>query len=172
MRSLVLASTTALTIATGAFGAELWVGFDLSDSSPLLNEDTVALSAGTMVATAVRSMQRGDAVMLRSFGEAGVSEQQINITINLTGQQRPDRIAAELETLIASLPERARQGQLQLEGRTNLMGWLERVGPTLNCNATPTKVIVLTDGIEWSDAIQGDDLLQGAPLPAPSGAIL
>ena len=172
MRSVVFGLMASFMMAVSAIADELWVAFDLSDSSPLLLEDAAAMRGGVTVAEAIRSLKRGDTVFLRSFGEAGVSEQQINLTIRLVGNNRPKKVARDVQAFIASLPELTRKGTLKLEHRTNVMGWLERAGPTLNCQSTPTRVIALTDGIEWSGAIRGDQLLSGAPLPPPSGAIL
>jgi hypothetical protein len=90
----------------------------------------------------------------------------------MAGRTRPPAVARDIEQLFASFPEMLRQGKLKVEYRTNVMGWLERVGPSLNCLEEPTTLLVMTDAIEWSEAIKGSELLQGAPLPPPSGSIL
>jgi hypothetical protein len=151
---------------------ELWAAVDTSDSVPLFLEDDLAARAGQTVADAVRKLGPGDKVFLRSFGEAGVSETQLHINIRMAGRTRPPAVARDIEQLFASFPEMLRQGKLKVEYRTNVMGWLERVGPSLNCLEEPTTLLVMTDAIEWSEAIKGSELLQGAPLPPPSGSIL
>jgi len=172
MRTMVFASVLASLMATASTADEIWAAVDTSDSVPLFLEDDVAARAGRTIADAVRKLGPGDKVFLRSFGEAGVSETQIHVNIEMAGRTRPQNVARDIEQLFGSLPELVRQGKLKVEHRTNVMGWLERVGPMLNCREEPTKLIVATDAIEWSEAIKGSELLQGAPLPPPSGRIL
>jgi hypothetical protein len=171
MDKVVLAVLVAAGL-TSAQAGELWVGLDMSDSAPLLLEDAQAAAAGKTIAAAIRGLERGDLVRIISFGESGVWDRQIDLTIELSSRNRPEVIAPQVQALIASLPQRAREGQLHMETQTNAMGFLERIGPLLNCQAEPTTVLVMTDGIEWSAAITGKDLIAGAPLPPPSGPIL
>jgi len=168
---MALAALAAVSL-TPAQAAELWVGLDMSDSAPLLLEDAQAAAAGETIAAAIQGLERGDLVRIISFGESGVSDRQIDLTVELNGRNPPEVIAPQVQTLIASLPQRARDGQLHMETQTNAMGFLERIGPLLNCQTEPTALLVMTDGIEWSASISGEGLLAGEPLPSPSGSIL
>lgn len=172
MRKMVLSSVASILMATASGAAEIWGVVDFSDSVPILLEDDIATRAGRTLAGAVRDLGPGDKVFLRSFGEAGVSETQIHVNIRMAGRTRPQKVARDIEQFFGSLPELVQQGKLKVEYRTNVMGWLERVGPTLNCRDEPTKLIIFTDAIEWSASIKGSELLQGTPLPPPSGRIL
>ena len=171
MRKIILAALATTFLASPA-AAELWVGLDTSDSAPLFLEDNQAAAAGETVAAAIRDLNRGDRIRILSFGESGVSNRQIDLTVELSSRNRPELIAGQVQTIIASLPQRTRDGQLHLETQTNAVGFLERIGPLLDCQNEPTTVLLMTDGIEWSTAVTGRELLQGAPLPAPSGPIL
>jgi hypothetical protein len=171
MDRMVLAALVAAGL-TSAQAGELWVGLDMSDSAPLLLEDAQAAAAGETIAAAIEGLERGDLIRIISFGESGVSDRQIDLTVELSGRNRPEVIAPQVQALISSLPQRARDGRLRLEGQTNVMGFLERIGPLLNCQDEPTSLLVMTDGIEWSAAITGEGLLAGEPLPPPSGPIL
>lgn len=171
MRRTFLAALAATTLTT-ADAAELWVGLDMSDSAPLLLEDEQAGAAGITIAEAIRHLERGDRIRILSFGESGVTGRQIDLTIDLSSRNRPEVIAPQVQDLISSLPERARAGDLRLEGQTNAVGFIERIGPLLDCQTMPTTLLMMTDGIEWSTAVTGRELLEGSPLPSPSGAIL
>lgn len=171
MRKLILAAL-ATSYLTPVTAAELWVGIDMSDSAPLLLEHDQAAAAAETIARAIRGLERGDRVRILSFGESGVSDRQIDITIKLSSRNRPELIASQVQAIIASLPQRARDGQLHIESQTNAVGFLERIGPLLNCENEPTMLLVMTDGIEWSSAVTGKELLQGAALQEPSGPIL
>lgn len=172
MRNMISTLALVMSMATSSLADEVWIAVDTSDSFPLLLEDDVALRAGQTVAESIRVLKAKDEVFLRSFGEAGVSATQIHINARIGGRVKPQAAARDIQKLFASLPELVRQGTMTIEKRTNVMGWLERIGPLLNCQDTPTRVIVFTDAIEWSSAIKGSELLQGAPLPSPSGKIL
>lgn len=172
MRKLLLASVAASMLAPAANAAEVWIGIDASDSVPLFLEDDVAARAGQTVAASVWNLDADDKIFLRSFGEAGVSETQVHVNITIAGRTRPKAVARDLSNAFASFPELVRQEKLTVESRTNVMGWLERIGPMLNCDEEPTTVLIFSDGIEWSQAITGRELIDGAPLPSPSGRIL
>lgn len=171
MRMLFSALLASVSMAP-AMADELWVGIDMSDSAPLLLEDIQAAAAAETIADEIRQLERGDLVRIISFGESGVTDRQIDFSIELSGRNRPAAIAEQFLELIASLPQRTRDGQLHTESQTNAMGFLERIGPLLNCQSVPTTLLVMTDGIEWSTAITGEGLLAGQPLPPPSGPIL
>lgn len=172
MRMTIFAAIVVAVTGAPVAAAELWAAVDTSDSVPLFLEADIAARAGQTVANAVRDLGPGDKVFLRSFGEAGVSETQLHINIRMAGRTRPPAVARDIAQLFGSFPGLVEQGKLKVEHRTNVMGWLERVGPTLNCREEPTTLLVMTDAIEWSEAIKGSELLQGAPLPPPSGPIL
>jgi hypothetical protein len=149
--------------------------FDMSESYLVATLDRSAQAAGAVVARQVASLSPGDEVWLRSFGLAGVMDQEINVTVILGSrvQERPRRIAPQIGNLVGSIPERVRSGQLSVQNRTNIVGFLSSISTSLDCQARPTTLVLFTDGIEWSTQVRGDQLLAGtASLPAPSGAIL
>lgn len=150
----------------------LVIGIDLSDSSPLTLEDAAAARAGKTAASKIETMKRGDTIMLRSFGLPGVTKTQIHETVKITGRYRVNVAMNQIESFIASLPKLVRDGKISIENRTNAIGWLERSGPTLECRNETTNVLMLSDGIEWSEGIKGSQILKGTPLPPPSMKIL
>ena len=120
-------------------------------------------------------MKPGDTIMLHSLGTAGTASRQIDIEITLgrKPKNRARRIASQLGRLVASLPKLVAKGQLKLQNRTNIIGYLVTLAPSLDCRNQPTTLRIFSDSIEWSTFISGDDLLSGKKdLPAPSGEIL
>lgn len=173
MKKVFMAAIMAATSLTPVSAAELIIGIDLSDSSPLTLEDAVAKRAAKTVALAASKMKRGDIIKLRSFGEPGVSETQIHETVKLTGRKRASKVAKQVQTFIASLPQLVRDGKIRIENRTNALGWLELTGPVFECSSSGRdRMMILSDGIEWSGTIKGQQLLEGAPLPPPSHNLL
>ena len=172
-----IALTLGIASAAGATDEPaLYVAaFDMSDSYLVAVHDRSAQAAGAVVADDIAALSVGDAVWLRSFGLAGVMDREINVTVTLGSrvQERPRRIAPEIGNLIASIPERVRGGQLTVQNRTNIIGFLDAIGASLDCRTRPTTLVLFTDGIEWSTQVRGDELLAGtASLPAPSGRFL
>lgn len=150
-------------------------GFDISDSGPLTGTKNIARDAGKTVQKIVSDLEPGDDVWLRSIGFAGAAEAQIKIDVTLgrKARSRPDRIAPALGKLVASFPDRVARGELQVQTRTNIIGFLEALAPSLNCQRVDTRIVLFTDGIEWSTQVKGSDLLTGkTDLPAPSAKIL
>lgn len=152
--------------------AWLWIAVDTSGSAPLFAEPPAASQAGRTASQAIRELGPGDHLRILSFGEAGVSGTQIDISITMRGQHRPDTVAPVIEQIFSDFPVLVENGDLRVEGQTNLLDWFERIGPMLNCQAEPTTLLIFTDAIEFSAAIDGNDLIAGVPLPAPSGRIL
>lgn len=153
----------------------LIVGFDMSESFPVATHNRIAASAGALVARYVAALDPDDEVWLRSFGLAGAVDQEIHVTVTLgrRAQIRPRRLAGDIGNLIATIPARVRRGDLGVQNRTNIIGFLEATASTLDCQSQATKLILFTDGIEWSTQVRGDALVTGtASLPAPSGPIL
>lgn len=175
----VAAIALSFSIASTARAADdsaLYVAaFDMSDSYLVAVHDRSARAAGAVVADDVAALSVGDEVWLRSFGLAGVMDQEINATVTLDSrvQERPHRVAPAIGNLIASIPERVRRGELAVQNRTNIVGFLNAIGASLDCHARPTTLVLFTDGIEWSTQVRGDELLAGTgSLPTPSRTIL
>lgn len=165
----------APSIAVASENGLLVIGKDNSDSFSLFVNPAIARSAGKTVELLVRDMKPGDRVRVLSFGLAGVATRQIDIEIEIgrKARTRPRRVAEALGAFVRSLPGRVERGEIEVQNRTNIIGFIEGLAPSLDCETTPTRILLFSDGIEWSTQVRGDDLLSGrADLPAPSGPIL
>ncbi len=148
---------------------------DLSDSASIAVDINTAKQAGHYVQSVISKMGPGDLVKIRTLGTAGMAAQQIyiNVTLGKKARSRPHRIAPRIGGLIHSLPNLVRGGKIKIQPRTNIIGFLEALGPSLNCKKIPIRIVIFSDGIEWSKQLSGKDLLSGKKsLPAPSGPIL
>lgn len=164
-------------ITTPAYAREVKIiGIDISDSVPITINQNIALAAGDLIERMVAVMQPGDEVKLRSIGTAGISVEQINlsVTVGRKARERADRLAPQIGNVIRSLPDRVEAGHIQVQTSTNIIGFVETIAaPSLDCESEPGTLVLFTDGIEWSPQVLGRDLLAGdADLPAPSGQIL
>jgi hypothetical protein len=149
--------------------------FDMSESYLVAVHDRSAEAAGRIVARHVASLSPGDEVWFRSFGLAGAMDREISVTVTMGSrvQERPSRMAPVIGNLVASIPERVRRGELSVQNRTNIIGFLQATGASLDCQTIRTTLVLFTDGIEWSTQVRGDALLAGtASLPAPSARFL
>ena len=172
--AIALMAGSTLCAGAGPNQSVMFV-FDMSDSAPVAIDLNVARSAGNYVQKYIQGMAPGDAVKIRTLGTAGVAAQQVYINADLgkRAASRPRRIAQQIGELVRSLPRLAVSGQIEIQNRTNIVGFLEAVAPSLNCETTPTRLVIFSDGIEWSAQVNGNDLLAGnAELPPPSGPIL
>lgn len=166
----ILAALAVILSLMPAYAADLMIALDLSDSMPIVVEERVAKRASSTIANKIHKMDRGDTIMIRSFGFAGASEQQINENLKITGRRNPARAAKQVGGFIAALPNLVRDGKINVETQTNITGWLEMVGPTICPDGTT--ILVMSDAIEWSANVTGKDLIQGADLPEPSYSFL
>ncbi|WP_316861069.1 hypothetical protein [uncultured Cohaesibacter sp.] len=172
--ALLVTLSTGTALADGTKRLDVY-GFDASDSVAINVDHNVARAAGNTIEKMIAELAPGDQVKLRSFGTAGIADQQININITLgkKPRTRPNKIAPQVGHIVRSLPRLAASGEFAIQPRTNIIGFVERIAPTLDCQNQTTRLILLTDGIEWSSQVRGDHLLMGkAELPPPSGPIL
>lgn len=164
--SLLLASPSVVAAKT------LYSVVDLSDSAAPAVDQNVANQIARQIAKDVRSLEYGDRVKIRSLGSSGTAIEQVNINVELSKKLRPRKAAKQLAQIAASFPKRVENGTMALEPSTNIIGFLEALSPSLDCSE-PTVITIYTDAIEYSELVDGNDLLSGAAsLPSPSGRIL
>lgn len=179
-KQLLLSTAIALTLDLSAPEASekaslIIFGFDISDSAPVAVDDQIARSVARTIKAMSERLAPGDRVRLLSLGRAGVADRQISIDVTFGRRltDRPAKLAPKIAQLVRSFPERIRRGELKVQERTNIIGFVEAIAPSLNCSEVDTRIVIFSDGIEWSTLVKGSDLLQGkAHLPSPSGPIL
>lgn len=143
----------------------LTIGLDVSASAPILKSQIYADLAAERAAQAVRGLTFGDTVIVQKFGERRLDNLRA-VRIVITPKARPERVSAAIAKLIRDMPGAGTQGQQW----TNIARFLT-VG-RFGCEAGG-EVLLITDGIESSQAVNAKQVLAGrAALPAPDAGML
>ena len=148
---------------------------DMSTSAAPAVDAFAAKSAGNYIEKFIKSMKPGDRVKVHTLGRAGIVSQQIyiNVILGKKSGTRPRRVASALAKLIRSLPQLVKNKKIKLQPSTNIIGFVETLAPSLDCENKVTTIVIFSDGIEWSEQVNGNDLLAGKiDLPPASGSIL
>ena len=157
----------------GAAGLAI-VGVDISASAPLTADPVVAGNAATWLGEQISAMSPGDRLRIVSVGRAGIADRAIDLraTLGNRTRDRPPVVARQVRDYIAGLPRMAASGQLASQDMTSLVDFLEGLAGH-DCNATPTRIILFTDGVESSVRINDRDLAAGKiSLPRPNTPFL
>ncbi len=181
MRKITTYSSTIAAACITSFAAnaqpikEALHILDVSTSAAIGIELNAARSAGNNVERSIRVMDKNGIVRLRTLGSAGIIRQQLRVDAKLGKKagSRPRRVAAQLGSIVRAIPQLTASGDIDLQPHTNIIGHLETLSPSLDCQNRRTKIYLYTDGIESSSFVDSQELLSGkASLPAPSGEIL
>lgn len=146
---------------------------DISGSVGHLFNQGVANEIAVYVENYIAQLDHPHRLTMVSFGEPGLAHRVINISATLS-----DRRASNAETLsrqfagyFRSLPELVERGDLLPQDTTSIVEFLQAIEPV--CARGETRIILFTDGVEWSATVDGPLLMSGAiNLPTPSGKFL
>lgn len=153
------------------------IGVDISGSSTFTTEQHSANEAGRYVQTYVLGLETlPHDLMLVSLGDAGLAQRAIDVRVTLTNRRATDprRMAGQFGGYLGALPSLIESGQLQSDDSTSLLSFFRSLEPVCAAGGEQeTRVILFTDGIEWSDEVQGRGFLDGrVDLPDPSRPFL
>lgn len=169
---LTLAATilglTLHSVSAQAEQQELVIGLDISTSNPLIADPMVAKRAGNKAANLIRTLESGNNIRLRSFGNYSQRDNPLRLDLRISRRLPAQRIAQTVERLIAGLPQLIARNRLP-EGRsTYLTAFLEEEAAQLDCERHHTRLVLFTDGVESSPQTSQRALLQGrTALPEP-----
>ncbi len=154
-----------LMLVCAAFTAQaktLTIGIDLSGSNPLLAHKNFAYIASQYVTVEINKLKNGDIVHVKTFGSRTDALNLLNPTFKISRKVKSKKVAGIVAQYIQSLPEQVDIAQ----SSTNLVAWLEFTSG-FNCSDAG-HVLVITDAIESSTYVDGNQLLQGKKgLPKP-----
>ncbi len=150
---------------------DLIIGLDVSDSVPITMEQHIADQVASLIHSRIARMKIGDSVKIRSLGTYGAAAQTMHANIRLSRKSRPRKVAKNIYRLIRSLPALIKKGKVKLQNSTNIVGFLEAIGPSLECKKVPTVILILSDGIEHSAYLSGLDLVSGKKELMPTGVM-
>lgn len=149
---------TLLLLTSAAFTAHaktLTIGIDLSASNPLLGHKNFAYVASQHVASEINKLKDGDVVHVKTFGSRTDALNLLNPTFEISRRMKSQKVAGIVAQYIQSLPEQKEISQ----SSTYLVAWLEFTSG-FNCTEG-SQILVITDGLESSSYVDGNQLLQG-----------
>lgn len=129
----------------------LVIGLDLSQSNPLTTNASYAAKQAQWVGDEIRALRLGATVHVRTFGVSDATRNTLRIDEQVTLRNSPETIATGMQTLIANVPALVAAGKLEVQPRTNIVGFIRTNINVIGECQTPTKFILLTDGLEDSE---------------------
>jgi hypothetical protein len=148
--------------ALSAQAKTLTIGIDLSGSNPLLSHGNFAFIASQYATDEINKLNNGDIVQVKTFGSRADVLNLLNSTFEISRRMNTKKIAGVVAQYIQSLPEQKAIAQ----SSTNLLAWLEFTSG-FNCTDN-SHILVITDALESSSYVDGNQLLQGKKkLPKP-----
>jgi hypothetical protein len=148
-------------------------GVDISGTSTFLHDPRSADAAGAWVENYVAGLDAPHDLRMLSIGDAGLAHTLINITARVTDMRATSaaRLAPEFGEFFRSLPGLAASGQLDVQGTSSILAFFYSLEPV--CQQGNVTVVLFTDGLEWSSAIDGNAFLEGTvSLPTPDRPFL
>jgi hypothetical protein len=144
------------------------IGIDLSTSNPLIRDNAFAFKVAGRIRPLVAGLPPHSRVILRSFG-AYNSNANSPLTFDITiapKTARAEDIAKLVSGVVSGVPEMVRQGRLQTQNATNIVPFLFNMSQVVDCRAMPTRVILVSDGVE--DSQVANLSRHNSTLPAPT----
>lgn len=170
--SLVLIACATSALAQEAVTRTI-IAPDKSGSSTFLYEEASADAMAQYAHDYIAGLTPPHSLLVLAVGDEGLAARDIQVRAEITNRRsgRPDRIAPQIAQILGSLPSLVKSGQLEADDTTSLVAFFNALEPV--CAEMPTRVILFTDGVEWSAQTDGRAFLQGqADLPAPTRPFL
>jgi hypothetical protein len=148
-------------------------GVDVSGSSTFLVDQTSAEAAGAFVENYIAALDAPHALTMTSVGDAGLARRLIDIraTVTNTRASSAKKLAPQFGGYFRALPGLVERGKIAAQDTTSLMAFFQSLEPV--CAAGDATVVVFSDGLEWSAAVDGRALATGkTSLPKPDRAFL
>ncbi len=129
----------------------LVIGLDLSKSNPLTENQAYAGKLADFVAEEIDGLRLGAEVQIRTFGVSDATRNTLRIDEQVTLRNPPSAISAAVKKLVSSIPALVSSGRLEAQDATNIVGFLRTSVQSIGECQTPTRFILLTDGLEDSE---------------------
>lgn len=170
----VLAFAVMSLMSAGLARADvIYLAIDLSSSTTFSTNAEFARGAGLWVARELEGLPEGSRVHIHTLGDYGQLENLTRVTLEVTPRRKAHKVARHAGGVVARVPELIKQGTVEGAKTTHLISYLENESYTMNCKAEPTRIILLSDGVEWSSEVDGRALMAGqVGLPEPTSKIL
>lgn len=168
-----IAFAASLTLAASATTAQEDIratlfAVDISGSVGHLFDQIVADETAEYVEDYIAGLEHPHRLWMLSFGEPGLAHRIINIKANVSDRRASNArtLSAQFGSYFRALPGLVQSGDLSPQNTTSIIEFLEAIEPV--CARVGTRIIMFTDGIEWSSTVDGRALMSGATsLPTP-----
>jgi hypothetical protein len=163
-----LSSTNAIALAVVAFlisvptkADVLNIGLDLSGSVPLVVNPAFANRVADYLRSSILKLRTDDRVKLQTFGVYGMVHNSRRLDITISRRDRAPQVAETVYAIVRSVPQLVRNSKIEVQGETNILGYLESEAHLLNCASEPTEIVLVSDGVENSALVRDQDLISG-----------
>jgi len=146
---------------------------DISGTSTFLYDPRSANAAAAWVEDYVAGLDAPHDLRMLSLGDAGLAHRSIDITARVTDMRATSaaRLAPEFGGYFRSLPGLAAAGEIDVQGTSSILAFFSSLEPV--CEQGNVTVVLFTDGLEWSSAIDGKAFMEGSVgLPTPDRPFL
>ena len=146
---------------------------DISGSVGHLFDQIVANETAEYVTGYIAGLDDPHKLWMLSFGEPGLAHRLINIKATVTQSRASSArtLSAQFGGYFRSLPALVQSGDLTPQNTTSIIEFLRAVEPV--CERGGTRIIMFTDGVEWSSTVDGPGLMNGSiKLPMPGEEFL
>ncbi len=142
------------------------VGIDLSQSNVLVTDAAFARKVADRIRPQIENLAPRSIVTLRTFGTYATSQNVLRLDRTISARNRPEDVATLVHGIIAGVPQLVREGRVESQGFTNIVGFLENTAQLVDCRNYEVIVILATDGVEDSEFARLQNA--SAHLPAPA----
>ena len=146
---------------------------DISGSVGHLFDQVVADETAGFVERYIAGLDHPHQLWMLSFGEPGLAHRVINIRATVTDRRASNArtLSAQFGAYFRALPGLVKNGDLTPQNITSIIEFLRAIEPV--CAKGRTRVVMFTDGVEWSSTVDGAALMKGAvTLPMPTERFL
>tara|TARA_R110002110_G_scaffold75756_3_gene200071 strand:+ start:86 stop:709 length:624 start_codon:yes stop_codon:yes gene_type:complete len=152
---ILISITLTLLLALPVSAQTFTLGVDLSGSNPLLRHGNFAHVASQYVSQEIHRLKDGDVVVIKTFGATANARNVLSNRYVITRKLKASKIAAIVARYLQSLPAQTDASQNQ----TNLIAFMEFT--SFGCREGRAQVLLITDGLEYSELVDGNKLLNG-----------
>lgn len=170
--ALAALMVVAVTPALAQEASYTVLASDISGSSTFVVDQNSANDAATYVEKYIAGLEAPHELYMMSVGDVGRARRLINVQATVTTARASSarKLAKVFGGYFRSLPGLTQRGEIVTQSTTSLIAFFHAMKPLC---AKGARLIVFTDGLEWSSAVDGKAFAAGKiSLPKPDDAFL
>jgi hypothetical protein len=149
------------------------LGIDISGSSTFLYDRHSGDVAGSYVQALISRLDAPHQLIMVSVGDVGLGRRQIDVRATITESRASNAatLSQQFGGYFRSMPDLVADGAITAQSTTSIIACFR--SRTRVCAEGETTVILFSDGVEWSAAVDGQAFVDGTvDLPIPDQAFL